>query len=101
LRNDIFASKDSVANVHTLDISKLKGADLKNIEYQRLLTIREKLVQDPERILSALSVSIDVVFSKYEVNSNDIQTIETRVNNTSDENFDAQLQSILGTMGHV
>ena len=101
LRNDIFASKDSVANGHTPDISKLKGADLKNIEYHRLLAIREKLVLDPEKTLSALSTSIDVVFSKYGVNSNGIQTIETQVNNTSDKNFDAQLQGILETMGHV
>lgn len=101
MRNDIFASKDSVANGHAPDISKLKGADLKNIEYHRLLAIREKLVQDPEKTLSALSASIDLVFSKYGVDANDIQTIETRVNNTSDENFDAQLQSILETMGHV
>ncbi len=79
----------------------MKGADLTNLEYHRLLAIREKLIQDPQQTLSALSASIDLVFSKYGVNSKDIQTIETRVNNTSDENFDAQLQNILERMGHV
>ncbi len=79
----------------------MKGADLTNIEYHRLLAIREKLLQDPKKTLSTLSTSIDVVFSKYGVNSKNIQTIETRVIDTNDENFDAQLQSILETMGHV
>ena len=101
MRNDIFASKDSVANGHTPDISKLKGADLNNMEYHRLLAIREKLVQDPQATLTAIGISIDTVFSAHGISANDIQTIATQVNNTSDENFDAQLQSILATTGHV
>ena len=101
MRNDIFASKDSVANGHTPDISKLKGADLNNMEYHRLLAIREKLVQDPQATLTAIGTSIDTVFSAHGISANDIQTIETRVSETVDTNFDTQLQNVRDTMGHV
>lgn len=77
MRNDVFASKDSVVNGHTANISKLKGADLTNTEYHRLIALREKLVQDPQATLTAISASIDTVFESYGISSNDIQTIET------------------------
>lgn len=101
LRNDIFASKDSVVNGHTTDISKLNGVDLTNLEYHRLLAIREKLVQDPQATLTAVGTSIDIVFSVHGISANDIQTIETRVSETVDMNFDTQLQNVRDTMGHV
>lgn len=88
-------------NGHTTNISKLKGADLTNLEYHRLIALREKLVQDPGKTLTAISTSIDSVFSKYGINSNSIQTIETTVNNIDSSNFENQLQGISETMGHV
>lgn len=101
MRNDIFASKDSVVNGHTTDISKLNGVDLTNLEYHRLLAIREKLVQDPQATLTAVGTSIDIVLSVHGISANDIQTIETRVSETVDMNFDTQLQNVRDTMGHV
>lgn len=101
IRNTLFASKDAVVRDHTPDITKLQGADRSNLEYQRLIAMREMLLANPQVTLKALDTSIEGSLSRLWATSGDIQTIEDTVWATSEENFATQWEKISGRTWHI
>ena len=97
----MFKVKDGTVSGHVPNTSLLKGADITNLEYHRLLAIREMLIQNPEKTLTDLHNAIERVFLSHGVNGTNIQDIAEMVKNVEQESFEIELQKIEQAMGHV